>query len=369
LEAIVQRVRVWLLSAAVIIPFSSPASATPKFAVLATSYDGPNVGLVHAGVIYGATAFGGTGSGAIFQVVNGKFTEIYTFSGGADGKTPNPDLRMDFSGNLYGTTAMGGTGGGVVFRLDTNHNLTVLHDFGAGADGEQPRQGFVRMASGAAFGTTRVGTPTNDGNVWELTSAGTYKFVHQFLSGPDEGHCPYGGLVRDGYGNLYGTTWGGGSGGLPNGSVWKITPKGVLSTLYVFQNGNDGEWPDKAPTFDKLGNLYGTTHIQNGQNFAGAIWKIDTQGNPSVVHVLNGTSDGSIPNAPLVLTTDGNLYGTTAQGGLGYGTLFQISPAGVFTVIHTFTGGADGGKPAGSLAAGGKTIYGAAQNSVYSYHP
>jgi uncharacterized repeat protein (TIGR03803 family) len=327
--------------------------------------------LVKGGVIYGATSYGGNGSGAIFTLKNGAYTEIYKFTGGADGKNPNDDVHIDAAGNLYGSTAAGGSmTGGTLFKLDTGGNLTVLHNFGISPDGDQPRQGIARVGTGAIWGTTRVGTPTNDGNVWELTANGAYEFIHQFTSGADEGHCPYGGLVRDAKGNLYGTTWGGNGGGLPKGSIWKITSKGVFSTLYAFTNGSDGEWPDRAPVLDKKGNIYGTTHVQNGWDFAGAVWKFDiTSQTFSVLYDLNGTTDGSVPNAPLVVASDGNIYGTTAQGGLGYGTLFQISPAGVFTVVHTFTGGADGGKPSGSLAVNGKNVYGAAQNTIFEYMP
>jgi uncharacterized repeat protein (TIGR03803 family) len=180
-------------------------------------------------------------------------------------------------------------------------------------------------------------------------------------------------VARDLHGNIYGTTWGGNEGGNPLGSVFKITPKGVLTTLYVFQNQSDGEWPDVAPTVDRLGNVYGTTRVQNGNAYAGAIWKIDPQGNFTLLHVMNGPSDGFQPNAPLVIGADGNLYGTALKGGLGaangsgFGTLFQITPNGVFTVIHSFTNGTDGAYPTGSLAKYGRAIIGGTSGAIFKY--
>ena len=159
---------------------------------------------------------------------------------------------------------------------------------------------------------------------------------------------------------IYGTTVGVGYGGNPNGSVWQFSKAGGLKTLYVFQDGNDGEWPDQAPTVDSAGNVYGTTYIKGGSNFAGTIWAIGAGGKFSLLHSMNGTTDGYVPNSPLVIGSDGNLYGTTLGGGTNNGgVVFSISPAGQSTVVHTFTDNGDGAVPTGNLVQDtGSAIYG-----------
>jgi len=364
-----RRDRVLLTAAIALLALVSPAAAAQKFSILATRPgEQPFVGAIHAGVIYGTEAFGGaSGAGAVFSLKKGQFSVLYSFSGGTDGKDANRGLDLDTSGNLFGTTFNGGsTNHGTLFELSTSGVLTVLHNFGLGNDGYYPMQGLVRTGQGVFFGATQQGTPNNDGNIFELAANGTYTVLHSFLSGAD-GHCPFSGVTRDQHGNIYGTTWGGGVGGDPTGSVWKINSKGVFSTLYVFQNATDGEWPTEAPVIDKTGNIYGTTHTQNGKGFAGAVWKIDAKGNFSVLHALNGASDGSMPNAPLVIGSDGNLYGTASQGALGFGTLFQVTPAGAFTVEHSFSGGADGGAPTGSLVTFGSQVYGGAGGVIFDF--
>jgi uncharacterized repeat protein (TIGR03803 family) len=336
------------------------------------------VGVAQSGVVYGTVASGGTGSGFIFAfpIRTKQFSDIHDFNGTSEGSFPDGGLNSDIAGNLYGATALGGSAsGGTLFKLDTSHVLTVLHNFGLGSDGAQPRQGLARTTAGMIFGSTRIGTPNNAGNIFQLKADGTYTAFYHFLSGND-GHCPYSGITRDAHGNIYGTTWGGNSGGNPTGSVFKLTPTGVLKTLYVFKNQNDGEWPDVAPTVDGVGNVYGVSRRKDGNNYAGAIWKIDPQGNFTVLYNLNGTPDGSngatdgyFPNAPLVIGADGNLYGTTLQGGTsGYGVLFRITPSGTYAVVHNFTYvTGDGANPSGSLVVNGSKIYGGTSNTIFQY--
>jgi uncharacterized repeat protein (TIGR03803 family) len=147
---------------------------------------------------------------------------------------------------------------------------------------------------------------------------------------------------------------GNGFGGDPNGAVFKLAPSNKLTPLYKFKDGADGEYPDQSPIVDSAGNVYGTIIKMNGSAYAGAVWKIDTLNKFSLLYKCTGKADGFGPNGPPMMNTDGNLYGTTGSGGgmlakPGYGTLFRITPAGVFSVIHTFTG-PDGSNPTGTLA-------------------
>ncbi len=348
----------------------APVAWADTFSIIASVPGSPLVGGIRNGTVFGTESYGGAnGAGFVFSAQNGKYAVLYNFTGGSDGGNPNGGLEIDGNGNLYGASQSGGSAlGGILFKLNPSKVLSVLHNFGVDNDGSYPQQGLVRTSTGTFYGATKAGTVTSNGNVFEVTKSGTYSMVHDFLSEGD-GHCPFAGVARDAAGNIFGTTVGIGYGGNPNGSVWKIAPDGTLTTLYVFQDGADGEWPDEAPALDGAGNLYGTTHIQNGSGFAGAIWKIDTTGKFTVLYSLNGATDGSSPNAPLVLGGDGNLYGTAEYGALGYGTLFQITPSGTYTVKHTFTGGADGGSPTGALAVHGLSIFGGSAGAVFKYVP
>jgi len=208
-------------------------------------------------------------------------------------------------------------------------------------------------------GTTSMGAPNGNGTIFAMKHESAYKTLYNFQSKAD-GHCPFSGVAVSASHVIYGTTVGVGYGGNPNGSVWQFSKAGGLQTLYVFQDENDGEWPNQAPTVDSAGNVYGTTAIQGGANVAGAIWTVSAAGQFSVLHSMNGATDGSGPNSPLVLGSDGNLYGTTLQGGSGDGgTVFSISPTGVFSVVHNFTNSGDGAVPTGNLVQGTDgSIYG-----------
>ncbi len=221
------------------------------------------------------------------------------------------------------------------------------------------------------YGTTGEGAIGGSGNIFSVSHNGTYTVLYEFQSQGD-GHCPFSGVAISKSGILYGTTVGVGYGGNPNGSVWQFTPGGALKTLYVFQDGADGEWPNQAPSLDNAGNLYGVTNVQNGTGFAGAIWKITASGKFSVLHSMNGAVDGYGPNSPLLLGKDGLLYGTTGSGGASnLGTVFSVSKSGSFNVVHSFTNTGDGAQPTGNLVldSAGAIYGGTAYGPVFKITP
>jgi uncharacterized repeat protein (TIGR03803 family) len=319
------------------------------------------------------------------------YSVLYTFTGGADGGFPYSSVIADSAGNLYGTTSVGGKFSstcitpaktcGVVFRLDPAGIQTVLHSF-SGTDGSSPYAGLVADGAGNFFGTTYFG---GDGNciggslgcgvVFRVNSAGKETVVNNLL--PTEGKFPYGGLIRDSAGNFYGTTTEGGklTGECTHygcGVVYKLDPTRKEYTVLHRFSGPDGADPYGALVRDAAGNLYGTA--QGGVNRAGVVFKIDPQGNETVLHTFTGGADGGTPLAGLIRDAAGNLYGTAIYGGdtsdtcpvtsNGCGVVFKLAPSGEETVLHTFTGGTDGWDPYAGLvmdAAGnlyGTTVYG-----------
>ena len=176
--------------------------------------------------------------------------------------------------------------------------------------------------------------------------AQTYSLLHTFPGGAD-GATPDAGLVVDAAGNLYGTTAAGGSSNA--GTVFKIDPAGTETVLYSFTGGADGKAPYAGLVLDPSGNLYGTTQL-GGASHSGTAFKLNTAGTETVLHSFTGGADGKIPYAPLIRDSSGNLYGTTTTGGAdGYGTVFKLDTAGTLTVVYPFKGGADGGFPIGGL--------------------
>lgn len=353
----------------------APACAgAATFSILGTVPGAPGIGAATGNTVFGVTPSNGAdGSGALFQLAAGnRLSVLHQFTGATDGSVPTAPLARDQAGNLTGIATYGGAnGGGTLWRYTASGQFTVLHAFGGSGDGATPLQGPVRDSAGDLFGTTAGGAVSTNGNAFEYAASGAYASLHDFLSGAD-GHCPFSGLTRSAGGMLFGTTVGNGFGGNPTGSVWKLSPSGTLTTLYVFTNGADGEYPMQAPVLDNAGNLYGTTAIRNGSSFAGALYRISPTQGFTLLHAFVADTDGAQPNGPLMRNTDGNIYGTTATGGPGgQGTVFAITPAGAFSVLHAFTGGADGGAPTGGLAhnASGIIFGGTGSGQVFRIKP
>jgi uncharacterized repeat protein (TIGR03803 family) len=178
--------------------------------------------------------------------------------------------------------------------------------------------------------------------VTQPARAQTFTVLYNFTASSDGGD-PYASLIRDAAGNLY-STFGYGGGTSFSGGVFKVAPDGTETVLYSFNGGSDGAFPFSPVVRDKAGNLYGTTS-QGGSANAGVVFKVDPSGTETVLHSFTGGADGIIPIGGLLRDKAGNLYGTASQGGTSnYGVVFKISPRGKETILHAFTGGAKEGK-------------------------
>ena len=310
----------------------------------------PYGGLVLDGTgnLYGATPGGGASNwGAVFKIDPlGNEIVFYNFTNGPDGRGPLTYGRLvrDPAGNFYGTTA---GGGGTVFELDPTGIETTLYYF-SGSDGLYPTDGVVRDPVGNIYGTTGIGglfnTACSDyhhilygcGVVFKLDPSGTETTLHAFTGGSD-GAAPYGDLIRDAAGNLYGVTFD--SYSIP-GVLFKIDATGTYSVLHTFAGGG---YASGGLILDAAGNLYGT---------AGAtVFKMDSTGNQTVLYSFTGGADGLGPTGDLVMDTAGNLYGATSGGGAsGNGVVFRLDSSGKETVLYSFTGAADGASPNAGLA-------------------
>jgi uncharacterized repeat protein (TIGR03803 family) len=285
---------------------------------------------------------GGNGYGVVFELRQQGvrlWTEkgLHGFSGLGDGGDPTAGLIFDAAGNLYGTTVGGGAYfGGTVFELSPTASggwtYKVLHSFAALDQG--PWAGVIIDSSGNLYGTTSTGGAYGYGKVFELSPQAGGGWMEQVLysfNGGD-GSSPFTGLIFDTVGNLYGTTGQGGAHGM--GTVFELTPGagGWTEQLLHDFNGSDGSGPSSGLTIDAYGNLYGTTGgggtYGNGTVFellpqAGGGWT------EKVLHSFHPKyhNDGVNPDAGLIMDAHGNLYGTTYQGGAyGYGTVFEITP-------------------------------------------
>jgi uncharacterized repeat protein (TIGR03803 family) len=305
-----------------------------------------------AGNLYGTTSAGGSfGFGTIYKLSkSGKETVLYSFTGGADGAVPYGSLAVDDSGNLYGATRFGGSfDGGAVFEVNPEtRQETVLHSFTGQPDGAEPFSGLILDKSGNLYGTTFAGGSANDGTVYKVNIQTQQETVlYSFTGDPDGGDPVYGNLLMDKSGNLYGTTQGGGTSN--RGAVWELSADGTETVLYSFTGGkdgggSDGGGADQSLVMDTKGNLYGVT--EGGGVGAGVVFKVNIKTKKeTVLYTFNALKNGEVPTAGLVRDSKGNLYGTTAAGGgrASFGTVFKMTGTKE-TVLHHFHG-ADGETP------------------------
>ncbi|MGC2109399.1 MAG: choice-of-anchor tandem repeat GloVer-containing protein [Candidatus Korobacteraceae bacterium] len=338
----------------------------------------PYAGLIFdaAGNLYGTTSEGGDyNEGTVFKMMpngSGGWTEkkLHNFGiNGTDGMYPYAGLIFDKNGILYGTTYYGGDSGlGTVFEMTPNGSggwtEKKLHNFNPyNGDGYEPYAGLIFDAAGNLYGTTGYGGDYNEGTVFEMAPNGsggwTEKKLHNFNNDGTDGTQPYAGLILDGGGNLYGTTYTGGDYGV--GTVFEVSPDGsggwTEKKLHNFGlYGTDGTSPNASLIFDAAGNLYGTTYLGGIHGWGTVFEMMPKQGGgwtELVLHSFNlaGTAAAN-PLASLLIDTAGNLYGTTLNGGLhSVGTVFEMKPgqAGGWTetLLYSFNfNGTDGATPA-----------------------
>jgi uncharacterized repeat protein (TIGR03803 family) len=323
----------------------------------------PTSGVIRdsAGNLYGTAVDGGAfNSGVVYKLdKTGKEKVLYSFTGGADGSQPHAGVIRDSTGNLYGTTRFGGTSQmGVVYKLDTTGKETVLYSFTGGADGRAPFAGVVRDPSGNLYGTTDSGGASDFGTVFKVDTAGRETVLYSFTGGADGGNPERAGVVRDSAGNLYGTTFNGGASLV--GVVYKLETAGQETVLYSFTGETDGGNPLAGVIRDSVGNLYGTT-AGGGASGWGTVYKLNTSGQEMVLYSFTGADDGGQPQAGVIMDSTGNLYGTTEFGGASQlGVVYKVDKTGKETVLHTFTGGADGSLPdyAGVIRDSAGNLYG-----------
>lgn len=304
------------------------------------------------------------------------YSVLYRFKGGSDGAEPNYGLTIDGSGNLWGTTFEDNTQYGNTYELSYNGSawdLSVIHFFnGSGypAGGAAPYATVLLDSEGNLYGTTGFGGINYNGDnechtynvygcgvVYELTKTAGGPWPEQVLysflgneEGNTDGAEPLGGaLISDSNGNLYGTTYNGGSSACSGGcgTIYKLTPSNgswTETVLYQFRGGTDGYWPWSGVTLDSNGNLYGTTS-QGGGADSGTVYELQDTGSgwqESVLYSFQNSGDGNTPYAGVIFDGSGNLYGATQGGGSSNGgTIFELSPnegSWSFHLLYSFQG-------------------------------
>lgn len=332
-------------------------SKSGREAVLYRFTGGSDGGAPYGGVIqdsqgnlYGTTYYGGdlscgsgAGCGTVFKLSKtGKETVLHAFKGGTDGANPYAGVIQDAKGSLYGTTYYGGdvscdsgAGCGTVFKVSKTGKETVMYGFTGAPDGSNPTAGVIRDDKGNLYGTTKYGgsgeCDNGCGTVFKLSETGKETVDYSF-KGEADGLYPNGGVIRDGEGNLYGTTTGD---GLPNvGTVFRISRAHEETVLYSFDSGG-GAFPLAGLIRDAKRNLYGTTNAGGvyegcGGGGCGVVFKLDSTRHETVLCSFNGQSgctSGAFPFAGVIRDSKGNLYGTAWGGGTsGWGVVFKLTP-------------------------------------------
>jgi uncharacterized repeat protein (TIGR03803 family) len=307
----------------------------------ATTGQAPRDGIIEGsdGNFYGTTpGDAATTFGTVFSMTpGGELSTVVTFDF-ANGATPMGGLSA-FNGALYGTTRDGGDmGNGTVFRVSLGDvpSFESLWSFGF-FDGANPRGGVIQASSGSIFGTASNGGDGGLGSVFHLSESPSSVATILSFAGLEGGSTPSGRLLQATDGNFYGTTLGGGAFGL--GTVFKLTPDGLMTTLVSFDGGN-GLSPSGGLV--QLGNaLYGTT--EQGGFGDGDVFSIDlTSGELTTIAIFDSFAEvdptGAGPRGGLTIGSDGNLYGTTEFGSITSGTVFKVTPGGELTTLASFDG-------------------------------
>jgi uncharacterized repeat protein (TIGR03803 family) len=319
---------------------------------------------------YGTTYYGGVyNQGTVFKITpGGTETVLYSFSGNGglsgstDGAHPKSSLVLGSDGNLYGTTLQGGVNGGhgTVFKITLPAGTeTVLYSFCAISgcpDGYSPYAGLIQgqFPDTNFYGTTLSGGPNSGvGTVYKISPGGAYSVLYSFRDYGMDGSNVEAPVIEGSDGNFYGTTFAGGA--FASGAIFKVTPAGAETILYSFCSGGglcaDGQSPNSGLLEGSDGNFYGLT--PNGGaypsgNAGGTLFRITPAGDYTLLHSFCGIQiyapciDGGNPQGALILGSDGNFYGATRGGGAnGTGAAFKMTPTGVETMIYSFQGDTD----------------------------
>jgi len=363
-----------------LISFNGPDGVNP-YAGLAVGADGS---------LYGTTYQGGANGnfqGTVFKISPQPpytLTPLHTFKGSpSDGAFPYAGLVEGKDGFFYGTTASGGSsnnctsGCGTIFKISADGSqYSVLYSF-SNTDGASPLGTLIQAMDGDFYGTTANGGTGNNcadfqqpgcGTIFKISSTGAFSVVHNFNF--SDGLAPYAGLLQAPNGTFYGTTLEGVTQGITCGygcgTVFQMTPTPpyTVTTLHVFQ-GPDGYFPEAPVILGSDSNFYGTTSYGGANNGCaaggcGTIFQLTPQGVLTTVSL--SPANGSDPTAPLLLAADGNYYGTTElDGPNSVGTVFQLTPSLALSRVYSFctlTGCADGEVPVGGLVQLTGILYG-----------
>ncbi len=301
------------------------------------------------GTIYGTTCYGGLSyGGTVYSLSSsGAETIVYNFNAGYGSC---PASLFAWKGDLYGSAGGGAYRDGIIYKLSQSGKETILNTFGPNsAAGIYPGLHFQNSA-GLFYGSTYSGGLYGYGSMFTADTFGKVTVIYNFSTGNLGGSILS--FIPDANGNFYGSTYYGGSASCAEGcgTIFKFDAAGNWTTLYSFTGGADGAYPNGVIR-DGQGNLYGTTS-EGGSKCVlvscGTVFKFLSSGQLTTLYSFTGGADGILPSGNLVRDKAGNLYGTTSEGGDmecadfinygGCGTLFKIDPSGNETIIHTFTG-------------------------------
>jgi uncharacterized repeat protein (TIGR03803 family) len=403
-----RRLATSLAGVGILFLFGVPAAARASTTEIIYSFGGEEDGeyldtdveIDSAGNLYGTSVLGGDfGGGTVWELspmgTGWVHTVLYSFTGSADGGEPYKGVTLDSAGNLYGTAVTGGSGSceggcGVVYKL-TNSGGTwtqsVIHAF-TGADGSGAGARVTVDRQGNLFGMTPTGGAYGLGTIYQLRPGanGSYSFrvIHDFTGGMDGSSGSAGRMVFRG-GHLFGAAT---TGGLGFGTIFELVPTANggwrFRTIYSFPGAPGGSFPYGALLFDNQGRIHGTTYY-GGTNGIGSIYELTRGGGGTwtgqVIYSFGTGQDGNSPISNLVSDAAGDLYGTTSEGGLGSGTIFELAPNGngtwTETLPHLFAGPPDGAFPYAGMAGDrsgvfyGATVHGgtAGEGAIYRFTP
>ncbi len=378
-----------------VLNFDGTNGATPANMSLVQNIDGSLVGTTGTGGIGGGCG-DGNGCNVLFRLTtSGVVTSISLCNqqSCAVGANPIGGLLLGTNLNFYGTSSDHGPyNGGTIFKVNSSGSLTTLYAFCGGgglcSDGRYPVGALIQADDGNFYGTTSLGG-YNYGTVFKITPSGSLTTIYRFCStrgcSNGDGYYPFSGVIQGTDGNLYGTTEEGGSNTCSvndsGGTIFKITPSGKKTTIYSFgaqPNCVDGFYPVGGLIQANDGSLYGTTtyggancHTNHGLG-CGTVFKLSPTGVLTTLYnfcSLPNCADGFNPVTGLIQANDGNFYGTTGEGddpnqcdvNSKCGTVFEITPSGVLTTLHAFSGSDGELLEDGLFQATSGIIYGATE--------